>query len=74
MVAPNDTPTIAGVAPALLTAATGFRYKEIVTTTTKRDGEVVEETTVVHDRYAAPDPQAAKVLFEIGFQVLGGRK
>jgi hypothetical protein len=39
--------------------------------TVTSNGQVVEEITEVHDRYAPPDPQAAMVLFQIGREVLG---
>lgn len=59
MVAKHDDPTIAQVTPALIRAAVGFRFTEVTTTTVKREGEVVEETTTTVDRY------------EIGSKVLG---
>jgi hypothetical protein len=71
MVARSDEPSIANVTPALIRAATGFRFTETTTTIVKRDGEAVEEVTTTTDRYYPPDPQAALVLFQIGREVLG---
>lgn len=68
MVAPNEprVPTIQDITPALIRAAAGYRYKETVTTTVTRDGDVVEETTEVWDKYMPADPSAALALFRIG--------
>jgi hypothetical protein len=71
MVAKNDEPSIRDVTPALIRAATGFRFTETMKRTVTSNGQVVEEITEVHDRYAPPDPQAAMVLFQIGREVLG---
>ncbi len=71
MVAKNDDPSISDVTPALIRAATGFRFTETTKRTVASNGQVVEEITEVHDCYAPPDPQAAMVLYQIGREVLG---